>query len=308
MTRKIIYTYGKPKAILTDNGGEFTGDEFQVYLRRNGIQHDLTAPYHPQTNGKVERFNAELVRRLEKLTNGNDWDIHLDQALFAIHAHERGSSGYSAFYLAHGREPILPSQATKTLSTNPVTAEELRTVTAYRAEHIQDLERFRTEAAQKYHDAFERLASGRDENYIERAIKPGDVVMRKVGNRLTKLWPKWDGPFVIVSCTETNNYQLGTANGYILRKIYNLSQIRKLSAKELKQYHNEFWSASERLKIFDLRVKRENEKAEKEESERIMANVKEELKKAEKARKIARKQQKERARNIRFKVVYRGKD
>jgi transposase-like protein len=72
--------------ILTDNGAEFTdrfavdknnkppgkpsGDHpFDKLCKQRGIEHRLTRPYHPQTNGMVERFNrriAEAIGREEK--------------------------------------------------------------------------------------------------------------------------------------------------------------------------------------------------------------------------------------------------
>ena len=50
----IVWTYGKPAEIITDNGEEFRSQEFQAVLKRYDIQHNRTSPGHPQTNGKVE--------------------------------------------------------------------------------------------------------------------------------------------------------------------------------------------------------------------------------------------------------------
>ncbi|CAI5460634.1 unnamed protein product [Closterium sp. Yama58-4] len=50
----------KMKVILTDNGGEFIGNEFEAVLKKKGIQHQLTVPYNPQQNGVAERFNRTL--------------------------------------------------------------------------------------------------------------------------------------------------------------------------------------------------------------------------------------------------------
>ncbi|CAI7773380.1 unnamed protein product [Closterium sp. NIES-54] len=50
----------KVKVIRNDNGGEFIGNEFEVVLKKKGIQHQLTVPYNPQQNGMAERFNRTL--------------------------------------------------------------------------------------------------------------------------------------------------------------------------------------------------------------------------------------------------------
>ena len=54
MLEKIIWTYGKPLEIITDNGAEFRSDEFYAVRKRYRIRHNKTSPGHPQTNGKVE--------------------------------------------------------------------------------------------------------------------------------------------------------------------------------------------------------------------------------------------------------------
>jgi transposase InsO family protein len=44
------------KAIRTDNGTEFMG-EFATIIKNNGIVHQTTDPYSPQSNGIIERYN-----------------------------------------------------------------------------------------------------------------------------------------------------------------------------------------------------------------------------------------------------------
>ena len=56
-----IKKYGKPDAILTDNGSQFTparGEKglFTIFCEKNGIKHILGRIHHPQTNGKIERW------------------------------------------------------------------------------------------------------------------------------------------------------------------------------------------------------------------------------------------------------------
>lgn len=53
--------------ILTDNGEEFLAYKFENYLRQFGIKHLRISPYHPQTNGRFEKFNDNLVQMLALL-------------------------------------------------------------------------------------------------------------------------------------------------------------------------------------------------------------------------------------------------
>lgn len=51
----------KPIAIRTDNGKEYVSRELENFLRKEGIQHQLTVPYTPQQNGVAERKNRSLT-------------------------------------------------------------------------------------------------------------------------------------------------------------------------------------------------------------------------------------------------------
>ena len=54
--RSMFGRNGIPDQIVSDNGPQFIAAEFSVFVKNNGIKHIRCAPYHPATNGLVERF------------------------------------------------------------------------------------------------------------------------------------------------------------------------------------------------------------------------------------------------------------
>ena len=57
-----------PEELLTDNGSNFVSKIMKSYCQAMGIRQIKASPYHPQTDGMVERFNATLKTLIRKLT------------------------------------------------------------------------------------------------------------------------------------------------------------------------------------------------------------------------------------------------
>jgi transposase InsO family protein len=50
--------------VLTDNGSAFVGKYLREYFNKQHIQHIKCAPYHPMTQGKIERYHRSMKNRL----------------------------------------------------------------------------------------------------------------------------------------------------------------------------------------------------------------------------------------------------
>ena len=68
--RKLFSSYGLPEQIVSDNGPQFVAEEFASFAKANGIKHIKSAPYHPSTNGAVER----LVQTFKKAMKASEHD------------------------------------------------------------------------------------------------------------------------------------------------------------------------------------------------------------------------------------------
>jgi putative transposase len=53
--------------LLSDNGAGYVSRAFRDYLHLVGIRHILAAPFHPQTNGKLERYHQTIKREVNQI-------------------------------------------------------------------------------------------------------------------------------------------------------------------------------------------------------------------------------------------------
>ena len=101
---------GIPEEVLTDNDSNFVSKTMREYCTTMGIEHMKTSPYHLQTDGMVERFNATLKRLLCKLTqNPNvEWDECLPYVLWAYRGTVHKTTGFSPYQMLYGRPMRMP--------------------------------------------------------------------------------------------------------------------------------------------------------------------------------------------------------
>ncbi|XP_077210832.1 uncharacterized protein LOC143846285 [Tasmannia lanceolata] len=85
LKENILSRFGTPRAIISDRGKHFCNRPFEALMKKYGITHKLSTPYHPQTSGQVEVSNRQIKQILEKTVNPNrkDWSIRLVDALWA---------------------------------------------------------------------------------------------------------------------------------------------------------------------------------------------------------------------------------
>ena len=205
---EIVYRYGVPGTLLTDNGSNFVGILFQQICKLLGIKRLLTTPYHPQTDGLVERFNGTLLGMLRPFVGDTqrDWDTFLKPVLFAYRTAVQKSIKTSPFFLMYGRLPTLPFDDILTPShspsynDNPSMAEEVSSQlrTAFRA-----AQSYLKEAAKKQSQHRTKKEASVDIGVGSHVLLRNEVI--PVGHS-RKLVPKWIGPYVILERKSPVNF------------------------------------------------------------------------------------------------------
>ena len=101
--RRIFATFGLPEVVVTDNGPSLVSDEFEAWLKRNGIRHKTSPPYHPATNGLAERAVQTVKRGVKKMKSGTLSD-KIARFLFAYRNTPHSTTGTTPAELLMGHK------------------------------------------------------------------------------------------------------------------------------------------------------------------------------------------------------------
>ena len=75
--------------LLSDNGSGYVSRAFRDYLSLVGIRHILAAPYHPQTNGKLERYHQSIKQKVNQVPYEVPSDLEVAIAGFVDYYNNR---------------------------------------------------------------------------------------------------------------------------------------------------------------------------------------------------------------------------
>ena len=90
-------------------------------LKWTCVKKENTTASHPQTDGLVENMNRMIRAMIAKHAHkfGTDWDLYLQQLLFAYHVKPHNSTGKSPFFLLYGRDARCPTETALSQSLSP---------------------------------------------------------------------------------------------------------------------------------------------------------------------------------------------
>ena len=110
LVEDVFSRFGMPECLHSDQGKQFESSLFQELCRLLGIHKTRTTPYHPQSDGSVERANRTVqnVQAAYVSDHQRDWDCYLAQTQLAYNTSQHSSTGYAPYFLLFGREARLP--------------------------------------------------------------------------------------------------------------------------------------------------------------------------------------------------------
>lgn len=200
---EIICRHGVPAQLLSDRGPNLLSKLMEEVCELMGMKKVNTVAYHPQTDGLVEKMNRILRAMIAKHTRklGRDWDVHLQQLLFAYRVKPQDSTQEAPFFLLYGRDARLPTETALSQPLMPYMVD----MEDYRMARVTGLTEAWKNAKQNIAKAQKHQKKFYDKNTKEHSYQVGDRVMvymlHENSGKQRKLAPPYHGPYRILEVT-----------------------------------------------------------------------------------------------------------
>ena len=224
---KVFARVGVPQEILTDQGSNFTSQLLREVYNLLKVQAIRTSPYHPQTDGLVERFNQTLKQMLRKAATeeGKDWDKLLPYLLFAYREVPQASTGFSPFELLYGRQVRGPLDVLK--ETWETDKRSNDSVVSYVLSVQEKLARMSELVRENLAQAQKDQKRWYDRHARQREFQPGEHVLVLLPSSTSKLQARWQGPYPVLRRVGTVTYQIDMFDTRKRRRIFHVNMLRK---------------------------------------------------------------------------------
>ena len=193
---EVFSCFGLPQILLTDQGSVFTSKLTKAMCAQFGISKIQTTPYHPQSDGALERFHASLKGMLKRCGRDiKEWDKLLKFLLFAYRSTPHCTTGYAPFTLLFGREVRGPVDMLHEAWLEGVG--EQANVHEWLASVKAQLNDMSILVSSKEAVAKIKMKAQHDKSVSVKKFVEGDMVLVWKPGIHAKMGASWDGPYVV---------------------------------------------------------------------------------------------------------------
>ncbi|GKV21559.1 hypothetical protein SLEP1_g31529 [Rubroshorea leprosula] len=233
----IIYRYGVPRYIITDNGKPFSNSLMDKLCSKFKFAQHFSSMYNAVANGLAKAFNKTLCNLLKKVVSKSkpDWHERIGEALWANQTTHRTPTKATLYSLVYGVEAVLPLEcqipSLKIAIQEGLIDEQNAKLCLLELEAL-DEKRLETQQHLECYQA--RLSRAFNKKVRLRAFQVGDVVLAVrrpiviTRHSRGKFTSKWDGLYIVIEVYSNGAYnivdkdglQIGPINGKFLKKFY----------------------------------------------------------------------------------------
>lgn len=191
---QILGHHKTPKIILTDQGSNFTSKLFKKVCKLFNIKKIQTTPYHPETNGALERHHKPLADYLRSFSksNSNNWDQLLPYAMYTHNNSINAATKIAPNDCLFGYISEMPSK----LKRSPGVQYNFDCTYSNIKHELYKVWKWVRMNQEKYKEITKLYY---DKKHYEQSFTPGSKVYIRNEARKNKLSPLWTGPHQVVA-------------------------------------------------------------------------------------------------------------
>lgn len=238
LVREWFLKYGTPERLHSDRGHNFESLLISKLCKLYNIWKSRTTAYHPEGNGQCERFNRTLHDLLRTLSPSQKkrWPEHLQELVFAYNFTTHSTTGFTPFFLIHGRHPRLPIDSLLSLESDTESGD----IPAYVKTHANRLKEAYELALRRLEEQAKEREKRIKVNASEHLSPVTDVLVRNCGvggrNKIQDSWEKRH--FVVLRGVNKDGhiYEISPVDGCGDSKIVNRVNLRPVNFPECEPY------------------------------------------------------------------------
>ena len=220
-----------PESLHIDQGQNFESALIQEICQLLGVKKTRTTPYHPQTDGLVERFNRTVLDMLSMAVqqDEHEWDLLLPQVMLAYRTSVQETTGTTPFSLIFGHEPHLPEDIISGISAEVYKSPKPYShILVERVKRGYQLVRDHAKIKQSHEkDMFDRKVMVMHTLYhINDLVFLYNAVVTKGQSR--KFCRPWLGPFKVIKIMSRNVCRIVDCSNPLKWKVVHFNRLKPL--------------------------------------------------------------------------------
>lgn len=190
VVEEVCLVFNFPKIIVSDNGPAFVSEIFKQMSKLLEIKHIKTTPYHPQSNGGIERYHRTLGQFVRAYTQKNPmtWHKYLPYFTFSYNTTVHSTTGFAPHTLVFGFDLEIPVSVKRSRTNYNYDSYHNVLLTQLREAHsrVRELIQKRKIENKNYYDR---------DKFTDLKLKRNDLVLMINDVKKNKFENKYSGPY-----------------------------------------------------------------------------------------------------------------
>lgn len=230
---RFFTTFGLPRVIQTDQGTNFKSSLFKQVLSLLNVQHVVSSPYHPQSQGALERWHQTVKCMLRKycIQTAKHWDEGIPFLVFAAREAVQESLGFSPAALVFGHTPRGPLKSLQERFLAPAQPAPVNV--------LDFVSKFRERLHRAHSLAREALSSSQslmkcrfDNSAVRRQFEAGDKVLVLLPIPGSALSAKFSGPYEIAERLSDTDYVIRTPERKRHTRVCHVNMLKRYTSRQ----------------------------------------------------------------------------